>query len=112
MQLFSGLALGAILVMLALGLSIVFGILGVVNFAHGALFMAGAYAGLFFLDLTGSFWAALVLAPIGVGALGLVIERFLLRPLNGRSPEQIRAVVEKAAPFAAGQRQGPGAALG
>ena len=87
MQLFSGLALGAILVMLALGLSIVFGILGVVNFAHGALFMAGAYAGLFFLDLTGSFWAALVLAPIGVGALGLVIERFLIRPLNGRSPD-------------------------
>lgn len=87
MQLFSGLALGAILVMLALGLSIVFGILGVVNFAHGALFMAGAYAGLFFLDLTGSFWAALVLAPITIGALGLAIERFLIRPLSGRSPD-------------------------
>ena len=46
MQLFSGVALGAILVITALGLSIIFGMMGVVNFAHGALFMVGAYAGL------------------------------------------------------------------
>ena len=77
MQFFSGLALGAVLVMLALGLSIIFGILGVVNFAHGALFMVGAYAGLFFFDLTGSFWWALLLGPLSVAALGLGIERFL-----------------------------------
>jgi len=87
MQLFSGLALGAVLVMLALGLSIIFGILGVVNFAHGALFMVGAYAGLFFLDLTGSFWWALLLGPLSVAALGVGIERFLIRPLQARPPD-------------------------
>jgi len=87
MQFFSGLALGAVLVMLALGLSIIFGILGVVNFAHGALFMVGAYAGLFFFDLTGSFWWALLLGPLSVAALGLGIERFLIRPLQARPPD-------------------------
>ena len=87
MQLFSGVALGAILVMLALGLSIIFGVLGVVNFAHGNLFMVGAYAGVLFLSLTGSFWWAALLAPISVGILGLGIERFLIRPLYGRSAD-------------------------
>jgi ABC-type branched-subunit amino acid transport system permease subunit len=87
MQLFSGVALGAILVMLALGLSIIFGILGVINFAHGNFFMAGAYAGVFFLTTTGSFWWALLLAPIVIGVLGLGVERFLIRPLYGRSAD-------------------------
>jgi branched-chain amino acid transport system permease protein len=85
MQLFSGVALGAILIMLALGLSIVFGMLGVVNFAHGAFFMVGAYAGVVVLGLTNNFWAALLIAPIAVGCLGLVVERLLIRPLYGRS---------------------------
>eukprot|EP01037_Dinobryon_pediforme_P013484 gene13484-13599_t len=87
MQLFSGVALGAIYIMLALGLSIVFGMLGVVNFAHGSFFMVGAYAGVFFLGLTGSFTAALLLAPIAVGLFGLVVERFLIRPLYKRPPD-------------------------
>lgn len=87
MQLFSGLALGAILIMVALGLSIIFGMLGIVNFAHGALFMVGAYAGLYVASLTGSFWWALLLAPILIGAFGMLIERFLIRPLYGRSPD-------------------------
>ncbi|NVN88315.1 MAG: branched-chain amino acid ABC transporter permease [Rhodopseudomonas sp.] len=85
MQLFSGLALGAILIMLSLGLSIIFGILGVVNFAHGSFFMVGAYAGVFFLAYTGSFWWALLLAPLAIGVLGIGVERFLIRPLYGRS---------------------------
>jgi branched-chain amino acid transport system permease protein len=85
MQLFSGVALGAILVITALGLSIVFGMLGVVNFAHGALFMVGAYAGLWVASLTGSFWWGLLLAPILIGAFGMLIEYFLIRPLYGRS---------------------------
>ncbi len=63
-QLFSGVALGAILIMVALGLSIIFGMLGVVNFAHGALFMVGAYAGLWVASLTGNFWWGLLVAPI------------------------------------------------
>jgi branched-chain amino acid transport system permease protein len=85
MQLFSGVALGAILVLTALGLSIIFGMLGVVNFAHGALFMVGAYAGLWVASLTGSFWWGLLVAPIMIGAFGMLIEFLLIRPLYGRS---------------------------
>ncbi len=85
MQLFSGIALGAVLVITALGLTIVFGMLGVVNFAHGALFMIGAYAGLYLASLTGSFWWGLLLAPLLVGAFGMLIERVLVRRLYGRS---------------------------
>jgi branched-chain amino acid transport system permease protein len=85
MQLFSGVALGAILVITALGLSIIFGMLGVVNFAHGTLFMIGAYAGLWVASLTGSFWWGLLLAPIMIGAFGMAIEFVLVRRLYGRS---------------------------
>jgi branched-chain amino acid transport system permease protein len=85
MQLFSGVALGAILVITALGLSIIFGMLGVVNFAHGALFMVGAYAGLWVASLTGSFWWGLLVAPIMIGVFGMLIEFVLIRPLYGRS---------------------------
>ncbi|TDR85373.1 branched-chain amino acid ABC transporter permease [Enterovirga rhinocerotis] len=85
MQLFSGIALGAILIMVALGLSIIFGMLGVVNFAHGALFMVGAYAGLWVASRTGSFWWGLLVAPIAIGLFGILIERVLIRPLYGRS---------------------------
>jgi branched-chain amino acid transport system permease protein len=85
MQLFSGIVLGAILVMAALGLSIIFGMLGVVNFAHGALFMVGAYAGLWVASLTGSFWWGLLVAPIAIGVFGMAVEFLLIRPLYGRS---------------------------
>lgn len=85
MQLFSGVALGAILVITALGLSIIFGMMGVVNFAHGALFMVGAYAGLWVASLTGSFWWGLLVAPIMVGVFGMLIEFVLIRRLYGRS---------------------------
>jgi len=84
LQAFTGLALGAIYVLLALGMSLLFGMLTVVNFAHGAFYMLGAYAGLVVLGLGGSFWACLVLAPVMVGMIGLVVERFLIRPLYGR----------------------------
>jgi branched-chain amino acid transport system permease protein len=59
----------------------------VVNFSHGALYMLGAYFGYVLFTRTGSFLAALVLAPLLVGVLGLGIERFLIRPLYGRSPD-------------------------
>ncbi|MFG1398062.1 branched-chain amino acid ABC transporter permease [Roseixanthobacter pseudopolyaromaticivorans] len=85
MQLFSGVALGAVLIMAALGLTIIFGMLGIVNFAHGALFMVGAYAGVWVAEQTGNFWWALLLAPLAVGAFGMLIERFLIRPLYKRS---------------------------
>lgn len=86
-QLFTGLVLGGILVLLAIGLSLIFGLMTVVNFAHGALYMLGAYFGVFLLGYTGSFWVALIVAPLMVGALGLLMERFLIRRLYGRSPD-------------------------
>lgn len=85
MQLFSGVALGAILVITALGLSIIFGMMGVVNFAHGALFMVGAYAGLWVASLTNSFWWGLLIAPVMIGVFGMLIEFVLIRRLYGRS---------------------------
>jgi len=84
MQLFTGLSLGMLYVLLALGLSIIFGLLTVVNFAHGAMFMWGAYAGLTAVALTGNFWIALIVAPLAIGGYGLIVERGLIRPLYGR----------------------------
>src|SRR5438046_855404 len=84
-QVFTGLVLGMILVLLAIGLSLIFGLMTVVNFAHGSLYMLGAYLGFFLIGYTKSFWLALVVAPLLVGALGFGIERFLVRPLYGRS---------------------------
>jgi branched-chain amino acid transport system permease protein len=84
LQTMAGVALGAIFVLLAIGLSLIFGMLGVVNFAHGAFFMVGAYVGVYFYGLTGNFWFSLVLVPPTVGAIGLVVERVLVRPLYGR----------------------------
>ena len=84
MQLLTGVALGSIYALLALGLGLIFGMLGVVNFAHGAFFMVGAFLGVYFLGLTGNFFFSLLLVPIVTGAIGLVTERFLIRPLYGR----------------------------
>ena len=84
LQLFTGLALGSIYVLLALGLSLIFGLLNIVNFAHGQFFMLGAYVGAFALGLFGNFWLALLAVPLFVGGLGMLAERFLVRPLYGR----------------------------
>lgn len=86
-QIFTGLVLGMIFVLLAIGLSLIFGLMTVVNFSHGALYMLGAYFTVFVLTYTKSFWLALVVAPIIVGTLGLLVERFLIRRLYGRSPD-------------------------
>ena len=84
LQLFTGLALGAVYVLLAVGLSLIFGMLTVVNFAHGAFFMLGAYIGLLAAEKTGSFWLALLIAPVVVATIGTLVERWLIRPLYGR----------------------------
>ena len=84
MQLLTGVALGSVYALLALGLCLIFGMLNVVNFAHGAFFMVGAFIGVYFLGLTGSFWLSLVLTAIFTGGLGLLTERFLVRRLYGR----------------------------
>jgi len=84
LQLMTGIALGAVYALLAIGLSLIFGMLTVVNFAHGAFFMVGAFLGVYSMALTGSFWFSLLLVPLATGAIGLVCERFLVRPLYGR----------------------------
>ena len=84
LQAVTGVALGSVYALLAIGLSLIFGMLTIVNFAHGAFFMVGAFLGVYFLGLTGSFWFSLLLVPLVVGALGLATERVLVRPLYGR----------------------------
>jgi branched-chain amino acid transport system permease protein len=84
LQLFTGLALGAVYVLLAVGLSLIFGMLTIVNFAHGAFFMVGAYAGYALYQVMPNFWVCLVLVPVVVGLLGMLAERTLVRPLYGR----------------------------
>ena len=84
LQVVTGIALGSVYVLLAIGLSLIFGMLTVVNFAHGAYFMVGAYAGVWVLGQTGNFWLAIAAAPLIVGAIGLLTERVLVRPLYGR----------------------------
>ncbi|HTX02883.1 MAG TPA: branched-chain amino acid ABC transporter permease [Candidatus Acidoferrales bacterium] len=86
-QALNGLALGAILALVALGLTIVFGLLGFVNFAHGTLFMVGAYAGWLVYSNTNDFWLALPAALVVTFLLGLVIERVLIRMYYNRPPE-------------------------
>jgi branched-chain amino acid transport system permease protein len=86
-QLMLGLVNGAFYAMLSLGLAVIFGLLDIVNFAHGALYMLGAFAAYIMLDRFGiNYWLALVLAPLIVGALGVVIERVFLKRLYGLDP--------------------------
>jgi branched-chain amino acid transport system permease protein len=86
-QLLLGLVNGSFYAMLSLGLAVIFGLLGIVNFAHGALYMVGAYVAFIALDKFGiGYWYALVIAPVVVGALGVVIERTLLRHLYRIDP--------------------------
>ena len=83
-QLFMGLQIGLVYVLLAIGLSLIFGLMTVVNFAHGAFFMFGAYMGLFMMGLTGNFGVSLIFVPLATGLLGLVVEKYTVRPLYGR----------------------------
>jgi branched-chain amino acid transport system permease protein len=83
-QLLVGLINGAFYAMLSLGLAVIFGLLNIINFAHGAQYMLGAFCAWFLLNALGlGYWPALILAPIIVGALGVVIERLLLRHIYG-----------------------------
>jgi len=86
-QLMLGLVNGSFYAMLSLGLAVIFGLLGVVNFAHGAFYMLGAFAALIGLETLGiNYWVALVLSPVVVGAFGIVLERLLLRHLYKLDP--------------------------
>jgi len=84
LQFFTGIALGSVYVLLGIGLSLIFGMLTVVNFAHGAFYMVGAYVGVYAFTLTGNFWVSLLVVPVVLGLLGAAVERVLVRPLYGR----------------------------
>jgi branched-subunit amino acid ABC-type transport system permease component len=88
-QALNGISFGALLFILAAGLSLIFGMMDVVNLAHGAFYMLGAYVTLTIVQRTGQFWPALLLAPLVVGLLGLVVEPLLLRRLRGRHLDQV-----------------------
>ncbi len=86
-QLLLGLVNGSFYAILSLGLAVIFGLLGIVNFAHGALYMVGAYVAWIALERFGlNYWAALLLAPLVVGAFGVLIERTLLQRLYKLDP--------------------------
>jgi branched-subunit amino acid ABC-type transport system permease component len=85
-QTVNGIITGMILALIASGLTLIFGIMDVVNFAHGELFMLGAYVGVVVLSTTGSFWIALVAATLIIAVLGAAIYLTTLRPLLGRDP--------------------------
>lgn len=87
-QLLNGLALGGLLMILSSGLALIFGLRGVMNFAHGALYMVGAYLA-YEATAHWSFWLALVLAPLGLAIIGLVLELLIFRPLQHRSPIEV-----------------------
>ena len=86
LQLFFGLALGSVYVLLASGLSIIYGLLDVVNFAHGTFAMLGAYAVYLAVSLSGSFWIGLVSAIVIIGLIGATVECIFLKPLYGKDP--------------------------
>src|SRR5215468_5735587 len=86
-QLFNGLALGALLALISSGLTIIYGTLGVLNLAHGSMFMVGGYAGYAAYQATGSFLVALVAGTACVGVLGLLMERVIIRHFYDRPGE-------------------------
>jgi branched-subunit amino acid ABC-type transport system permease component len=85
-QTVNGIVTGMILALIASGLTLIFGIMDVVNFAHGELFMLGAYVGVVVLATSGSFWLALVLSTLVIALLGAALQITTLRPLIGRDP--------------------------
>jgi branched-chain amino acid transport system permease protein len=87
LQVLTGLVLGMVFVLLAIGLSLIFGLLTVVNFAHGAFFMWGAYAALLTVQYFGNFWLCLIIVPIVIGLIGIIVEYFLIRRLYGLNPD-------------------------
>ena len=85
-QTINGIVTGMILALIASGLTLIFGIMDVVNFAHGELFMLGAYVGVVIITTTGNFWLALIGASLIVALLGAAMQIVALRPLIGRDP--------------------------
>jgi branched-chain amino acid transport system permease protein len=83
-QLILGLSTAAIYVLVSLGLTMIFGMMNVLNFTHGVLYALGAYFGYLLVKLTGSFWWALAIAPLVVALIGVLVEHISIRPLADR----------------------------
>ncbi|SFL49588.1 branched-chain amino acid ABC transporter permease [Geodermatophilus ruber] len=90
-QIVLGLVSGALLVLLALGLNLIFGLLEFINFSHGALYMVGAYVASYLAVATGSLWPALLVVPVVMALLGAGLERTIIRPMYGR--DQVDALL-------------------
>src|SRR3979411_2038224 len=81
-QLLIGLINGSFYALLSLGLAVIFGLLNIINFTHGAQYMLGAFAAYFLLNKLGlGYWWSLLVAPLGVGVFGMIIERTMLKQL-------------------------------
>ena len=85
-QTLHGLVNGMVLAMVASGLTLIFGIMDIVNFAHGDLLMLGAFVGASVVGMTGNYWLALIVAAVVIAALGAILQVTTLRPLIGRDP--------------------------
>lgn len=85
-QLLNGISIGLSIALIAAGLTLIFGVMDIVNFAHGEFYMLGAYGTIVLLPYVGNFWAGLVLAAVLIAVLGVVLERLTLKPLRGRDP--------------------------
>src|SRR6266513_3847966 len=83
-QLINGIAYAMLLFVMSAGLSLIFGLMNVVNLSHGSFFMLGAYFAMTLLAWSGNFWLAVFLAPLPAIALGVIIERVFLRSLYAR----------------------------
>jgi len=84
-QAFNGLVLGMIYVLLAMGLSIVWGMMDIINFSHGLFYALGAYLAYTVVSVTGSFWLCLILVPLIMAGIGMLLEWVLLRRLYGEN---------------------------
>jgi branched-subunit amino acid ABC-type transport system permease component len=87
-QLLNGISIGLSIALIAAGLTLIFGVMDIVNFAHGEFYMLGAYGTIVILPLVGNFWLGLVLAALGVGLFGAALERLTLKPIRERDPLQ------------------------
>ncbi len=89
----NGLIWGLIIALIALGLSLIFGVMGIVNMAHGDIYMVGAILAFYVVSYIGSFWWSLVLVPIGIILISAPMERFVLRPYEGYHSSSMIATV-------------------
>lgn len=90
-NLFNGLVYGALLIVMSSGLAMIYGLRRVVNFAHGALYMLGAYIG-YSVAMVSNFWVALLVAPLVMGVLGMLLDRYGFRLLQDRDPLNVMLV--------------------